>query len=81
MKAFQDLKVLSLVDGAHGIGHIDLTHLESVGPDLFTRNCYNYVDALSFTCHAETNIWYAPQCPHRKIFKQPPEKISMVFRA
>lgn len=40
VKACQDLEVLSLIDGAHGIGHIDLTHLASVGPDFFTSNCY-----------------------------------------
>ena len=36
----RELGVLSLIDGAHGIGHIDLTHLASVGPDFFTSNCY-----------------------------------------
>lgn len=40
VKACQELKVLSLVDGAHGIGHIDLRHLASVAPDFFTSNCY-----------------------------------------
>ena len=38
--ACKDLKVLSLVDGAHGIGHIDLRMLGEVGPDFFTSNCY-----------------------------------------
>jgi selenocysteine lyase/cysteine desulfurase len=40
VKACQELSVLSLIDGAHGIGHIDLTHLASVNPDFFTSNCY-----------------------------------------
>jgi len=43
VRTCRDLKVLSLIDGAHGIGHIDLTHLSSVGPDFFTSNCYKYV--------------------------------------
>ncbi len=43
VRTCQDLKVLSLIDGAHGIGHIDLTHLADVGPDFFTSNCYKYV--------------------------------------
>jgi selenocysteine lyase/cysteine desulfurase len=34
------LEILSLIDGAHGIGHIDLTRLGEIGPDFFTSNCY-----------------------------------------
>lgn len=36
----KDFGVLSCVDGAHGIGHIDLTRLGDVAPDLFFSNCY-----------------------------------------
>ena len=39
----KNLQILSLIDGAHGVGHIDLTHLGRVGPDFFTSNCYKYV--------------------------------------
>ena len=38
--ACRQLGVLSLIDGAHGIGHIDLTKLGEVNPDFFTSNCY-----------------------------------------
>lgn len=40
VEACAESKILSLIDGAHGIGHIDLTHLGKVGPDFFTSNCY-----------------------------------------
>ena len=36
----RELGVLSLIDGAHGIGQIDLTHLGKVGPDFFVSNCH-----------------------------------------
>lgn len=36
----REMGVLSLIDGAHGIGKIDLRHLGSVGPDFFVSNCH-----------------------------------------
>ena len=32
--------VMSCVDGAHGVGHIDLTHVGREGPDFLVSNCY-----------------------------------------
>jgi selenocysteine lyase/cysteine desulfurase len=40
VKACAELHVLSLIDGAHGVGHIDLTQLGKISPDFFTSNCY-----------------------------------------
>ena len=42
-KLCQDLGVLSLIDGAHGVGQIELEHLGEVGPDFFVSNCHKYV--------------------------------------
>ncbi len=36
----KNMGILSLIDGAHGIGHVDLTRLGEHGPDFFTSNCY-----------------------------------------
>lgn len=36
----KEFDILSLIDGAHGVGHIDLAHLACVGPDFFVSNCY-----------------------------------------
>ena len=33
-------QTLSLVDGAHGVGHIDLMKVREYKPDFFTSNCY-----------------------------------------
>ncbi|ROW11048.1 hypothetical protein VMCG_00937 [Cytospora schulzeri] len=39
----KDLGILSFVDGAHGIGHIDLTHLGQLKPDFMISNCYKWL--------------------------------------
>jgi hercynylcysteine S-oxide lyase len=48
VEACESLQILSLVDGAHGIGHIDLTDLGRVDPDFFTSNCYKYGTCINF---------------------------------
>ncbi|EMD61271.1 hypothetical protein GGP41_010156 [Bipolaris sorokiniana] len=39
----KELDILSLIDGAHGIGMIDLTHLGKVNPDFFVSNCHKWL--------------------------------------
>ncbi|KAI0602137.1 aminotransferase family protein-like protein [Biscogniauxia sp. FL1348] len=35
--------ILSCIDGAHGLGHLDLTLLAQIGPDFFVSNCYKWL--------------------------------------
>lgn len=46
VQACKDLNALSLIDGAHGIGHIDLRDLGRIAPDFFTSNCYKSVSSF-----------------------------------
>lgn len=41
----KELGVLSLVDGAHGLGNIDLTHVGQVSPGFFVSNCHKCVNS------------------------------------
>lgn len=43
VQSCKDYNVLSLADGAHGIGHLPLEHLGEVKPDFFVSNCYKSV--------------------------------------
>jgi selenocysteine lyase/cysteine desulfurase len=46
----RDLGVLSCVDGAHGVGHVDID-LGKLDPDFFVSNCHKYVSpSLPDTC-------------------------------
>lgn len=40
--------ILSLVDAAHGIGHIDLAHAGNISPDFMISNCYKQVHSFLF---------------------------------
>jgi selenocysteine lyase/cysteine desulfurase len=62
--ACRELGVLSLIDGAHGVGHIDLRHLGKAGPDFFVSNCHKYVFSLHmpFQIHTKLLRWlYTPR--------------------
>ncbi|KAI0011505.1 aminotransferase family protein-like protein [Xylariaceae sp. FL0662B] len=41
--ACKEYSIVSCIDGAHGVGHIDLRHLSQVGPDFFFSNCYKWL--------------------------------------
>lgn len=40
VESCRNAHVMSLIDGAHGVGHLSLTHLKKVDPDFFVSNCH-----------------------------------------
>lgn len=51
----REMGVLSLLDAAHGLGHVDLEHLGVVRPDFMVSNCYKCVWSTShLTPHSYT---------------------------
>jgi selenocysteine lyase/cysteine desulfurase len=42
----KELGVLSCIDGAHGVGHVDID-LGKLDPDFFVSNCHKYVSLSS----------------------------------
>jgi hercynylcysteine S-oxide lyase len=40
VESCRNTNVMSMIDGAHGVGHLSLTHLKKVDPDFFVSNCH-----------------------------------------
>ncbi|KAI0469001.1 aminotransferase family protein-like protein [Xylaria cf. heliscus] len=45
VRLYKQQGIMTCIDAAHGIGHIDLTHLAQVSPDFVISNCYKWLMA------------------------------------
>ncbi|KAI1809689.1 aminotransferase family protein-like protein [Poronia punctata] len=43
VQLYREKGIMTCIDAAHGIGHIDLTHLARAGPDFVISNCYKWL--------------------------------------